>query len=304
MSSQTVIRVKRRLEDNPHDALVVTCKRPKTDPESCQSLFVFRATITNQETADIKDLVSPADSKLQPRHNVKDIVEKLRKDQKASSSKSRYEIVNCNRSIEKDTDNFNLVDLQKTDDVDDGIEYAYDLYTIPKQDFDLSVIDSFASIETDLILGTHDDGCDTTSGDEVDDDDDSNDENNWRNDYPDSEKSSIDEDDIVRAMERVDLEDNLSSDDGEDKIYDTNDYEENVRLYGTGYAKYKAKILAENPDLSNRSLIHSVKMKDIDEESVEGYKDDSDDGFYYGQEDDSPHHRKQYKDSSDEYSPD
>lgn len=45
-------------------------------------------------------------------------------------------------------------------------------------------------------------------------------------------------------------------------------------------------------------------MKDIDEESVEGYKDDSDDGFYYGQEDDSPHHRKQYKDSSDEYSPD
>ena len=40
---------------------------------------------------------------------------------------------------------------------------------------------------------------------EADDDDDSNDENNWRNEYPDSEASSIDVEDMVRAMERVDI---------------------------------------------------------------------------------------------------
>lgn len=48
--SSTVLRVKRRLEDNPQDALVLVCKRIKTDADAgiSPSLFVFRGTVENQ----------------------------------------------------------------------------------------------------------------------------------------------------------------------------------------------------------------------------------------------------------------
>lgn len=54
-----------------------------------------------------------------------------------------------------------------------------------------------------MILNAYGDNGDSL--DEAGEDEDSNDENNWRNEYPDSEKSSIDEGDMVRAMQRVDL---------------------------------------------------------------------------------------------------
>lgn len=44
-----------------------------------------------------------------------------------------------------------------------------------------------------------------------------------------------------------------------------------MRLYGAAYAKYKARVLSENPDLADsNNLIHCNKVKDMDEESVEG----------------------------------
>lgn len=47
--STTVLRLKRRLEDNPQDALIVTCKKIKTDAEDTSpSLFVFRGTAETQ----------------------------------------------------------------------------------------------------------------------------------------------------------------------------------------------------------------------------------------------------------------
>lgn len=70
----------------------------------------------------------------------------------------------------------------------------------------------YSSVETDLVFDAYRDPRQDPSDNE-DDDDDSNDENNWRNEYPDSEPSSIDEEDIIRAMERVDLgkKNNLSA---------------------------------------------------------------------------------------------
>lgn len=51
MTTSTVLRVKRRLEDNPQNALVLNCKRIKTDTEEISpSLFVFRGTVDNQVT--------------------------------------------------------------------------------------------------------------------------------------------------------------------------------------------------------------------------------------------------------------
>lgn len=49
MAASTVLRVKRRLEDNPQDALVLLCKRYKTNSEEVSpSLFVFRGTVESQ----------------------------------------------------------------------------------------------------------------------------------------------------------------------------------------------------------------------------------------------------------------
>ena len=55
MASSTVLRVKRRLEENPQDTLVLMCKRIKTDKEEISpSLFVFRGTVDDQvKTAKI-----------------------------------------------------------------------------------------------------------------------------------------------------------------------------------------------------------------------------------------------------------
>ncbi|KAJ0181586.1 hypothetical protein K1T71_002308 [Dendrolimus kikuchii] len=309
MSNSTVLRVKRRLEDNPQDALVIMCKRIKTDTEEISpSLFVFRGTVDNQETLKVKDISHKNDNILRRAPNVDDIIKKLRKEHKEASNKQRYEVINCSRGL-KETNNedsediFDLVDLQKSDETEKGVQFTYDLYMSIKQDFDVSMLDNLVSIEnleSELIFGSHRDNGRQTPSSDGDEDDDSNDENNWRNDYPDSEPSSIDEEDMIRAMKRVDIEDDLSSDTGEDKIYDEppDIFNDDVKRYGPEYAKYKAKVLSEHPDLSN-SLIHSVPKDEFD------YKDDSDDGFYYGQEEDNEQFKEQYpSDDSDVYHPD
>lgn len=61
-------------------------------------------------------------------------------------------------------------------------------------------------------------------------------------------------------------------------------------------------MLTENPDLSNRGLILCHKTDDDDDP---GYKNDSDDGFYYGEDEDTEQFREQYRnDSSDDNYPD
>ncbi|XP_068621453.1 probable RNA polymerase II nuclear localization protein SLC7A6OS [Battus philenor] len=316
MSSSTVLRVKRRLEENPQDALVLLCKRVKTDSEEISpSLFVFRGTVDNQEPLLVKTVVPKDDPKLKSISNVTDIIQKIRKERKDVSTENRYEVVNYSRglkdNIDNDDDMFNLVDLAKANDKEKDVGYTYDLYTSAKPDFDVSMLDNLVSIEnyeTELIFGSYRDNGQLQSDNEADDDDDSNDENNWRNDYPDSEPSSIDEEDMIKAMEKCDIDDDLSSDTGEDKIYDDppDIFNEDVKRYGAAYAKYKARVMAEDPSLNDgKNLIHCTRVKDLDEESIEGYKEDSDDGFYYGQEEDSEQFREQYRhDSSDEYSPD
>ncbi|KAL0894438.1 hypothetical protein ABMA27_013040 [Loxostege sticticalis] len=312
----TVLRVKRKLEDNPQDALVLLCKRMKSNTEEISpSLFVFRGTVDNQETTSVKNVVPKTDFKLKSTNNVNDIIDKMRKERKEASTENRYEIVNCSRGLkdesEKENDDaFDLVDLQRKDDEEQNVQYAYDLYTAAKQDFHVSMLDNLVSIEnyeTSLIFGSYRDNGLQSSDNEADDDDDSNDENNWRNEYPDTEQSSIDEDDMVRAMEKCDMEDDLSSDTGEDKIYDDPPdlFNEDAKRYGEAYAKYKARVMSEVTDEKPKNLLLCSTVKDMDEESVEGYKDDSDDGFYYGQDEDTEQFRDQYGDvPSDEFSPD
>ncbi|XP_047544852.1 probable RNA polymerase II nuclear localization protein SLC7A6OS [Vanessa atalanta] len=298
MSTSTILRVKRRLDDNPQDALVLLCKRKKINTEEiAPSLFVFRGSVENQEPTHVKNIV-PNNITFKTSSNVSDIIKKIRKERKDVAAENRYEVVNCSRGLkdETDDDNYDLVDLQKKD-VQENEKYMYDLYTPAKEDFDISMLDNLVSIEdyeTNLIFGSYRDNGLAES--DEDDSEDSNAENDWRNDYPDSEPSSLDEEDMIKAVQNCNIEDELSSDTGEDKIYEEPPdlFNEDVKRYGAAYAKYKAKVLAEQSGLSDsRNFVHSTVM-----EETPGYKDDSDEGFYYGQEEDSEQFREQYADDS------
>lgn len=92
-------------------------------------------------------------------------------------------------------------------------------------------------------------------------------------------------------------EDDLSSDEEEAQIYDEQPdlFKEDVKRFGAAYAKYKAKVLAEGDISDSQSYVHCT-VKEMDDD----YKDGSDDGFYYGQEEDSEQFREQYEEDSDE----
>ncbi|KOB73112.1 Uncharacterized protein OBRU01_11266 [Operophtera brumata] len=271
MATSTVLRVKRRLEDNPQDALVLLCKRMKTDTDEISpSLFVFRGTVENQETPSVKKIVPKLDLKQQSTSKVKDLIQKLRNERKDHSIESRYEVVNCSRGLKDiETEEFDLVDLERKDDAEGDAQYAYDL---------------IEHYETDLVLDRN--GAASSSDEANDDDDDSNDEGNWRNEYPDSEASSINEEDIVKAMERVDI--------GKET--------EDAQRYGDAYASYKARVLRQQSALDARALFRPLTEQLY--LLISGYKADSgDEGFYYGQDENTDQFREQYA-SDDEYSPD
>lgn len=105
---------------------------------------------------------------------------------------------------------------------------------------------------------------------------DSNAENNWRNDYPDEEENdSIDESDMIEAMETLNCNgDNLSSDDGEEGFVYSIDSESagfeedldqtDVRRYGELYARFKARQKKEEEQYN----------RDIYDDEIDNYDDD------------------------------
>lgn len=64
------------------------------------------------------------------------------------------------------------------------------------------------------------------------------------------------------------ISDDLSSDEGEEKIYDDSEYPlfntEDVQRYGEAYARYKARVLADESNVTNKSLVHCSTIKEID----------------------------------------
>lgn len=323
MANSTIVRVKRTLEETPHEALLLQCKRVKTEERISPSVFVFTGTVDKQENTDshIKKVWSKNNETHQKTttKTSTEILEKVRQKHKSKISENRLEIINCNRGLQADDSFYDLLDVEskvKTPDSDD-VMYAYDIYLAQTKDFDVSMLDNIVRIdplEGDLIYGSYRDNGRVTPSTEGDtDEDDSNDENNWRNDYPDSD-SSIKESDMKLCMENFHLDDDLSSDDGEeDLVYNnsknttskTNTNAEvspkDVERYGLAYAKYKARLVAGETSLMDKSnLVYCELAKDTDNDSVEGYKDDSDDGFYYG-DDDHENNASRYSrnDSSD-----
>uniref|UniRef100_A0A182TA64 Probable RNA polymerase II nuclear localization protein SLC7A6OS n=1 Tax=Anopheles maculatus TaxID=74869 RepID=A0A182TA64_9DIPT len=167
---------------------------------------------------------------------------------------------------------------------ENGVHYVYDLYVADASQnvthipYYIDNLDDLSVMVCDDPLYSTHRGLDSDDSSDVDSED-SNAENNWRNDYPD-EGESIGDEDMVRAVEDIDLDgerelssdddhvlydnDNDDDDEGEngfayprhDGVLYTDEEEDSdsetegvnrddVRRYGTAYARYKARILRE-----------------------------------------------------------
>ncbi|XP_058058926.1 probable RNA polymerase II nuclear localization protein SLC7A6OS [Anopheles bellator] len=159
---------------------------------------------------------------------------------------------------------------------ENGVHYVYDLYVADTSQnaghsayFTDNLDDLSVMVCEDPLYACHRGGLDSDDSSDTDSDD-SNAESHWRNEYPDEDDDarldggSIGEDDMRRAVEELDLEGEreLSSDDDddgfvypkddggvlytdeeEDSQSDTEIDREDVRRYGTAYARYKARVL-------------------------------------------------------------
>ncbi|KAI4465016.1 rna polymerase ii nuclear localization protein slc7a6os-related [Holotrichia oblita] len=258
----TVIRVKRCLSEDPVDALVVNCKRAKTDSEENKILIYQRSTTLNNEDNNVSKHVKQF-TKCKIENNYKshntNIYSKIKLENQQGLKSSRYKIVNLHRPLDTDEDtaaklseaNITVVDIEATDEntIKEEKSYVYDLYYSDSAclpEIDIKELISVYPLSNDLVYPNEcEQNIDT-------DDSDSNDENNWRNDYPDeTDVESITEEDMMNAMHRMDLneEHELSSDDEDEKfVYSVN--EDDVTRFGKMYAKFKAKATEVDSDHS------------------------------------------------------
>ncbi|XP_011299143.1 probable RNA polymerase II nuclear localization protein SLC7A6OS [Fopius arisanus] len=264
----TVLRVKRRIDDEPLDVLLIACKKRKVEEAEAvgsdesgavTAVVKFAGTVQTQEE-DLAHHLTRALSKDELKANYKqhivDVTSKSRIKTQERSKESRYRVVNCYRSIggpaieKTNSDGMTVIDVEdsvscykkKSGDRDE--KYVYDLYYTqteeklePENDFSVHILDQ------ELVFDNYRDPANKSDADESED---SNSESNWRNEYPDSEHSddSINEDDMRAAVERLKVdgdESDLSSDN--DFVYAVD--EDDVNNYGYKYAKYKARIKEE-----------------------------------------------------------
>ncbi|XP_055386348.1 probable RNA polymerase II nuclear localization protein SLC7A6OS [Condylostylus longicornis] len=322
-----VVRVKRRINEEPLTAFVLNCKKRKIEngeeinvgnvyelKEEVSTVLKFAGTVECQDEPVTSQInrITKDDAKILTSKQRKPLnqTEKMRQEMKDHMHESRFKIVNCYRAVKDSSDGngeqgeITVVDIEKdmvphndrdkikTDyneqapstsfhrssiaaDNSNSLtnfnsenelpdNYVYDLY-LPENDeqpahfdhmdnYNISVgfIDNLVYEETFRDITENSDS------------DDSNCEDYYKNDYPDSEHdslgSSIDEENMRKAVARCNINDeySLSSDDEECKngfVYsidsegigfeDDLDYCD-VNRYGEAYARYKARILKKN----------------------------------------------------------
>ncbi|XP_001605210.1 probable RNA polymerase II nuclear localization protein SLC7A6OS [Nasonia vitripennis] len=255
-----ILRVKRKKDHEPLDALLISCKRQKVECEEdsasapLTAIVKFAGTVEKQDDCVIEHITKTFSKdvlKSNYKQHIVDITKKAREKTKQESNENRYKIINSIRSLdtsllkELDEDNVNIIDIEDTKAAADqktDIDYVYDLYyTQTKEAIQLENLLSVVPIEEDLVFEDY-----YKDNDYQGESEDSNSESNWRNDYPDSDHSenSIGENDIRNAMKNLTVADESSSD--EDFVYGLN--EEDVERYGWKYAHYKARIKKEMED--------------------------------------------------------
>nr|XP_031850237.1 probable RNA polymerase II nuclear localization protein SLC7A6OS [Nomia melanderi] len=288
-----VLRVKRRHDDEPLNALLIACKRMKTSENEeveesttaspLTTVVKFAGTVKNQESNVVEHLMQTLNKdKLKEtfkQHPV-DIINKIREKAKLASAENRYKVISCIRSLDNaklqtfEDKIMTVIDVEdsvscangKEQAIEKDDDYVYDLYY--GQTEDEVYIDDKVSVhpfDQELVFETYRDYQEAEYESE-----DSNSESNWRNDYPDSDHSgsSIDEDCMREAVlnMRSGEDSDLSSDD--DFVYAYS--EADVNAYGYKYARYKAKMQEEfgedNSDNSNSDNSNSDNSNSDNEE--------------------------------------
>lgn len=243
-----VIRVKRRLNEEPFEKFVLNCKRRRTNDDESSSSVVppnllgtsdetttilkFSGTIKSDE--DIKTHIirltkSDAEESVRKSRKILNVTTKNREQLKENTQNSRFKVINCFRSM-PDGDNeaeadLTIVDVIKDDtkdttedqskaDTEESLatsmetDYVYDLYMIDGAQSTQIDYDNLISIRPFDDLVYQ--ANDDKYADSDNDSEDSNDEDNWRNDYPDTDDNfSVGEEDMRRAVEDL----NFGSDD-------------------------------------------------------------------------------------------
>ncbi|CAH0556851.1 unnamed protein product [Brassicogethes aeneus] len=294
-----VFRVKRRLDEEPSEALILNCKKRKTDPDSDSNLSAFlkfAGTVKTEENvlSHIKKYTND-DTKSEFKKHTVNLTDKLRLQKREESKNARYKIVNCYRSnLNDDLENSEVDEKLTIFDIETDCnensktvenknttsepDYVYDLYYTNSDDLGDANLEEYVSVcplDDPLLFGTARENGLQASDSECDSED-SNAENNWRNDYPDeSDLESVNENDMVEAMQNVDIkEDLLSSDSGEEGFvysidseaagFEEDIDESDVQRYGERYARFKARNKIEN--IESSGVDKDLYYGDIDEE--------------------------------------
>lgn len=278
----TIIRVKRRCDEEPQDIIIVNCKKRKTSEETLDSsdktptVLQLAGTVKNQEDDVLKHCKTSlkenieTDIKKKTHQNVfQSIRDRVREECIQNSKENRYKVVNLCRSNSHNDDGVTIVDVEAdkmVEDVETKPQYVYDLYYTISDDlgeiYDHDLVGVYP-LSNELVYGSHRDNGAADSDD--DESEDSNAENNWRNEYPDEDEyrddNSITEDDMISAMQHVHLDkDDLSSDDenagfiysidSEAAGFEEDIDESDVNRYGERYALFKARYKKSERDSS------------------------------------------------------
>ncbi|CAK9799134.1 Probable RNA polymerase II nuclear localization protein SLC7A6OS [Anthophora quadrimaculata] len=284
-----ILRVKRRHEDEPLNALVISYKRQKTAkneeteaalPDSLTSVAKFAGTVKKQEDS-VEDIIRNYDKdelKANFKQHPVDIINKLRQITKQASAENRYKVINCFRSLDNsivedsEEKGMTVIDVEDSKSIANKISaeeddsYVYDLYYVQTEN-DIYLDDkvSVHPYDQELVFDNYRDNGYSEVQCESED---SNSESNWRNDYPDSSHSegSIDEDDMREAVMNMRLEEGSDLSEEDDFIYAVD--ESDVNAYGYKYARYKAKVkeqLEEDEDEDHENLCTSDSDENNDD---------------------------------------
>lgn len=284
-----ILRVKRRHEDEPLNALVISYKRQKTAkneeteatlPDSLTSVAKFAGTVKKQEDS-VEHIIRNYDKdelKANFKQHHVDVINKLRETTKQASAENRYKVINCFRSLDNSTvedseeKGMTVIDVEDSKSIANNVSaeeddsYVYDLYYVQTEN-DIYLDDkvSVHPYDQELVFDNYRDNGYSEVQCESED---SNSESNWRNDYPDSSHSegSIDEDDMREAVMNMRLEDGSDLSEEDDFIYAVD--ESDVNAYGYKYARYKAKVkeqLEEDEDEDHENLCTSDSDENKDD---------------------------------------
>ncbi|CAG9769098.1 unnamed protein product [Ceutorhynchus assimilis] len=300
-----VVRIKRRLDEDPLESLVLNCKRKKSNgskqSEEHEDLSaVLKLAGTSQKEENIEALLrkhrvgDAAELKEQFKKHPVNISDKIRADLKESSKNNRYKIVNCFRKTLNSEDNEPQASCSSASEVtvfdvetdhnsnepatvnqEPSMKYVYDFYYTNSDDFGEADIAEYVSVypvNDPLVFGSiRDNGL--LDNDSDDESEDSNAENYWKNDYPDEEDlESVNEDDMIEAVKNLKMdEDLLSSDsDAENLIYsrEEEDFQQaNIdKEDELRFGQKYAVFKSKNKNVETTGLANDFYCGDIDEE--------------------------------------